>query len=152
MGLKIRGYFSVFGNVDRYGEIVDPGAFSDWLAEDPSRSLPIYFEHDHAGGFWGDGKRRRPVGVTTLIVEDEYGAYFEGELVDTSKGVEVGVLIEAGAARQASFGFYTKGQYELDEIWHLATLEPFEMSIVAVNAANDLAHTEPDPTETEEAA
>ena len=42
------GYASVFGNVDSYGDIVQPGAFKDsldaWRASD--RQIPLLWGHD----------------------------------------------------------------------------------------------------------
>lgn len=147
MVLKIRGYFSVFGHIDRAEQIVDRGAFSRFLAENPGVQLPIYYEHDHSGSFWGDGKRRRPIGVTTAIDQDAFGMYFEGEILDTEKGVEVATLISGGAVKQVSFGYYIHGREEIDDVWHLNDLEPFEVTVAAIHAAQPLAYVEPIPTQ-----
>jgi HK97 family phage prohead protease len=145
MVLRIRGYFSVFNEIDRADQIVDPGAFSRFIAENPNTQLPIYYEHDHSGSFFGDGKRRRPVGATTSISQDSFGAYFEGDLLDTPKAAEIATLISGGAVRQVSFGYYIHGRYELDDIWHLSDLQPFEVTVAAIHAAQPLAYVEPIP-------
>lgn len=147
MVLKIRGYFSVFGQLDRADTIVDRGAFSRFIAENTGVQLPIYYAHDWTGGFCGDGKQRRPVGVTTAIDQDAFGAYFEGDILDTDKGGEVATLILGGAVRQVSFGYYIHGREEIDDVWHLNDLEPFEVTVTAIHAAQPLAYVEPIPTE-----
>jgi HK97 family phage prohead protease len=125
--LRVRGYAAVFGNVDSYGEIIDTGAFSDWLDGNPNTSLPIFWEHDH---IWSWSDPARPIGATTTIRQDKKGLYFEGELADTDKAAEIGVLLEQGAIRGASFAFRVVDQYQEDEVWHLSALTPKEISPV----------------------
>jgi HK97 family phage prohead protease len=149
--MKIHGYFAAYGNEDSYGTVVDPGAFSDWIRSNPDAQLPVYWHHDHRAALFGDGRERRPVGVTTHIREDNSGAYFEAELADTAKGKEVAELIRIGAAKQASFAFRVVDKYQKDETWHYSSLIPSEVSVIAINAANPKAWVAPAPTkETEE--
>ena len=139
MALKIRGYASIFRNVDQVGEIVDPGAFSDWIAENPTKSLPIFWAHDH---IWDPAAR--PIGKTTKLRQDSKGLYYEAELADTAKAEEIQQLIKNGAATDASFAFRVNDQYQLDEVWHLSSLDPTEIT-VCTWGANPEAYTETIP-------
>lgn len=142
MGLKVRGYAAVFGNVDSYNEIVDPGAFTVWINENPDTVTPIFWEHDHIS--WGDPKT--PIGKTTLLREDDYGLYFEGELSDTPKADEIATLLADGAIKGASFAFQVTDQYEEDDVWHLSGLSLKEISPVNWGA-NPKAYIEAIPQE-----
>jgi HK97 family phage prohead protease len=144
--LKVRGYASVFGNVDSYGEIVDKGAFTDFIKANPNVEIPIFWEHDH---IWSWGDPARPVGKTTLLREDDYGLYFEGELADTDKATEIATLIEQGAVRNASFAFKVTDEYLEDEVRHLSGLGLKEISPVNWGA-NDQAYIEPIPSESQQ--
>jgi len=125
--LRVRGYAAVFGNVDSYGEIIDAGAFSDWLSENPDTQVPIFWEHDH---IWSWEDPARPIGVTTMLRQDAKGLYYEGELAETEKAAEIGVLLEQGALKGASFAFKVTDEYQEDEVWHLSGLTLKEVSPV----------------------
>lgn len=139
MAFKIRGYASVFRNVDSYGEVVDPGAFVDWLAENRGKSIPILYYHDAWGWL--------PVGKTTLLREDNFGLYYEADIItETQVGQEVAALVAEGVIEGASFAFRTLDEYKEDDIWHLAKLELREISVV-LWGANPKAYVEPAPAE-----
>ncbi len=127
MGLKVRGYAAVFGNVDSYNEVIDAGAFTQWLADNPDTELPIFWEHDHAFAF---EEPARPIGKTTRIIEDSKGLYFEGELSTTPKAQEIATLLEDGAIKGASFAFRVTDDYHEDEVRHLSGINPTEISPV----------------------
>lgn len=42
------GYAAVYGNIDSYGDIIQPGAFKDWLAaaQRAGKKIPILWQHD----------------------------------------------------------------------------------------------------------
>ena len=139
MALKVRGYAAVFGNVDKAGEVIDRGAFSDWLKANPDTSLPIFWNHKHV---WDP--MAKPVGVTTKLHQDRKGLYFEGEIADTLEGLDVQELIKKGAVKAASFAFHTKDHYRKKDTKHLAVLVPEE--ITAANwGANPRAYIEAIP-------
>lgn len=139
MPLLVRGLASVFGNVDDYGEVVDKGAFSDWLAKNPDTQLPLFWNHAHV---WDP--LALPVGATTKIKQTAKGLYYEGVIEDTSEGLELQTLIKSGAINAASFAFTVKDRYQKKDIWHLSVLEPKE--ITAANwGANPKAYIEPIP-------
>ena len=134
--LKVRGYASVFGNVDSTGEVVDRGAFSDWIAKHAEEAVGLY---------WGHGPRfnplAKPVGHTTSIRQDKKGLYYEGMILDTPEGLEVQEIVGKRGAMPASFAYGIVDQYQKGEIWHLSRLDLLEIS--AVNwGANEKAYIE----------
>lgn len=94
----LRGYFSVFNDwypVDsafegKFMESLAPGAFSKAIQES-KRSLQALFDHgqDPVIG-------RKPLGPIRDIGEDERGAYYEVELLDTSYNRDLIPMLKAG--------------------------------------------------------
>lgn len=87
------GYGSVFGNIDRGGDIVAKGAFTDSLAS--GRKPKMLFQHDPSD----------VIGVWTEATEDEKGLRVVGKLANTPKGNEVKELIKIGAIEGLSIGY-----------------------------------------------
>jgi HK97 family phage prohead protease len=80
----IRGYGSVFGNVDSYGDTVAKGAFRKTIldAKTGAKSWPaMLLQH---GDDTVDG--RMPVGVWTGMDEDDRGLKLTGKLANTERG------------------------------------------------------------------
>jgi HK97 family phage prohead protease len=89
MATPIKGYGAVFGNLDRKGQIFEPGAFSGFLASDPgAQRVPLLWYHNLMD------MTAMQIGITTSVVEDEVGLLYEGELADTSLGRDVAALLE----------------------------------------------------------
>jgi len=131
MALKVRGYAAVFGNKDRDGEIVVKGAFSNWIAENPTTPVKLYWMHSHKFN-----PLAKPIGVTTKIKQDAKGLYVEAEILDTPEGLEVQELMKHGALREASFGYNTKDRYQKNNVWHLSDLDLMEVTIANWGANN----------------
>lgn len=94
-------YASVFGNVDSYGDIVQPGAFTKSLeAWDASANvLPVLWGHDSADPFSN-------IGSVVSAVEDERGLKVTGQLdLDTPKGAQVYRLLKGGRINSMSFAY-----------------------------------------------
>lgn len=144
--MRIRGYASIFGNVDTQNDVVVSGAFSRWISENQAKSLPIFWVHDHMPPFGNVTKRS--IGVTTLLAQTELGLYFEGITADTPKANEIAELIRIGAVKGASFGFgkYKNGVYRRGRRRMLTALKPAEIT-VAHWGVNPSAYVEPDPTD-----
>lgn len=123
MGLKVRGYAAVFGNKDHAGEVIDRGAFTDWIAANPDTSVPIFWQHKHKWDI-----EAKPIGATTTLKQDRKGLYFEGEILDTAEGLEVQALLQGGAVKNMSFGYNTTDRYQKKDTWHLSKLEVMELS------------------------
>jgi HK97 family phage prohead protease len=96
----VEGYASVFGILDRGGDIVMPGAFKGTLAEwkKAKASPPMLWQHDPYS----------PVGVWSEIGEDDKGLKVKGPLVmDVPLATSARALIKAGAVKGLSIGYET---------------------------------------------
>lgn len=123
-GIAIEGYGSFFGETDRGGDIVMPGAYKASLAELKASGgqVKMLWQHDPT----------QPIGVWDEVREDKRGLFVKGRiLTDVEKGREAASLIEAGAIDGLSIGYRTvkatkndKGQRLLKE------LELWEVSLV----------------------
>jgi HK97 family phage prohead protease len=139
MPLLVRGFASVFGNKDSYGEVVDKGAFTKWIAKNPETSLPLFWQHAH---IWDS--LAKPIGHTTKIKETARGLYYEASIADTPEGLEVQELVKSGAVKAASFAYKIVTEEMRKSVRHLVELDIKE--ITAANwGANDRAYIEPIP-------
>lgn len=134
----IEGYASVFGNVDSYGEIVEPGAFVDSLvsAKRNGRKIKLLWQHDP----------HQPIGVWDDLAEDAKGLWVKGRLFkDTvAKAAEAYALLKEGALDGLSIGYRTiKAEPKAGKpgIMSLLKLDLLENSVVTF-AANDRARVE----------
>lgn len=135
MPIKVRGYATVFGVKDRDGEVIDRGAFSDWITANPDTSLSIYWNHSHLYSH-----SAKPIGHTTKLKQDRTGLYFEGVLNDTAEGIEVAKVLSA-KRMEASFAFKAHDHEVVKEVRHFKAVSPFE--ITAANfGANPKAYIE----------
>lgn len=123
----IEGYGSVFGLVDRGGDIVEPGAFKASLAEWKRRKqLPsMLWQHDSSS----------PVGIWTEMVEDDRGLRVKGELIlDVPKAAVAHALMKRGAVRGLSIGYRTK-ESDIDRATgarRLKRVDLYELSLVTI--------------------
>jgi len=121
--MRVRGYASVFGNQDLSSEVIDRGAFSDWIAKNPDKQLPIFFNHSHIYN-----PDSLPIGVTTMLRQDRRGLYFEGELNDTTQANEVKSVLATSGRMEASFAFYVDTDEVKKSVRHLKAVSPFEIT------------------------
>jgi len=121
---KIKGYGSVFGVVDSYGESVEKGAFDKSLK---TYGLPAMLLQHSSGDV---------IGVWTKAYEDDKGLVLEGEInLEVQKAREAYALAKQGALKGLSIGFYTReSQYDKDGIRHLLDVELIEVSMVTFPA------------------
>lgn len=126
------GYGSVYNVVDKGGDIVAPGAFSESLAawKKAGRTVPVLWQH----------QTDQPIGAWTDLKEDEHGLLGDASLW----------LAEAPYARLAHKGMQTKAitglsigyrvkDYSINKetgIYTLMKLELVEISVVT-NPMND---------------
>lgn len=97
----VTGYGSVFGKVDRGGDVVVKGAFRQSLREWRERkaAVPMLWDHDP----------KEPIGVWTEISEDDTGLKLKGELVlDVPRAQQVRALMMRGAVSGTSIGYKTR--------------------------------------------
>ena len=126
MGI-VKGYGSIFGNVDSDGDIINKGAYKKTIQENGSRVKYLY-QHD----------MDKPIGKMVHLGEDEKGLVFEAQVPKTRLGMDVIELMKAGVITENSVGILPiqksmSGQYrEINEV------KLFEVSAVTL-AANDQA-------------
>lgn len=118
--LYISGYGSVFGNEDKGGDVVMPGAFKECIAS--GRKPKMLWNHDPA----------QPIGAWDEMSEDERGLRMKGRISRKGKAGEIADLIEMGGIEGLSIGYRTK-EYEMDAekgVRKLTKLDLWETSVV----------------------
>ena len=132
------GYGSIFGNVDSYGEIVEPGAFTASLvdARRKGRTVKMLWQHDP----------QQPIGVWGDLAEDNKGLYVKGTLLKEAspRAAEAYGLLKAGALDGLSIGYrVVEAAPHADKqgVLSLKKLDLKEVSIVTF-AANDRARVD----------
>jgi uncharacterized protein len=114
-----KGYASVWGGVDTYGDTILPGAFKRTLKK---HGMPkMFFQHVH----------HMPVGKYTVVDEDQKGLWVEGELTPghslasdvhaalkhgTLDGLSIGGVLESGDYKESEAGREIKHWSHLMEI------------------------------------
>ena len=95
------GYAIHWNSIDSYNTYFSKGSCKKTLQEKwgesiAQRKIKLLWNHDHS----------IPIGVPTILREDDKGLYFEAELnLDTQLGSEVYSLMKQGAINTMSFGF-----------------------------------------------
>lgn len=86
----IRGYGSVFGNVDSYGDTVAKGAFRKTISDAKSGAAPWPAMLSQHGG-----NDATPIGIWTGMDEDDRGLKLKGKLaVNTRRGADAYALLK----------------------------------------------------------
>lgn len=118
----IEGYASTFGNIDQYGDIVHPGAFTKTLRERlPKNLIKVRFQH------------RDPIGLPVHAEEDSKGLFTVSKISATPLGDTVLQLARDGVVDRMSIG-YGVVKWEDEEqdgrrITHLKELKLYEYSL-----------------------
>jgi len=116
----IKGYASIFGNKDLGGDIVKKGAFAKSLRVGQTVKM-----------FWNHDAKSVPIGVWTLVKEDDKGLYVEGKLfTDTARGREVYVALKNGAIDGLSIGYKTVRAKNTRAGFEISELKLMEVSVV----------------------
>lgn len=92
--MSFEGYGAVFGNVDAYGDVIEPGAFASYLADvkNGKQNWPaMLLQH---GGWGMSAEDLTPIGVWTELAEDGKGLKVAGKLADTPRGREIHQLMK----------------------------------------------------------
>jgi len=118
----ISGYASVFGVIDTHNDLVVKGAFKN--AE--SHKVKLLWQHDVT----------KPIGIISLLKEDEYGLLLEAEInINTVAGAEAVELIKQKAVAGLSIGFsINSSDYNKEGSRVISDVELREISIVTFPA------------------
>jgi len=91
--MTFSGYGSVFGNVDSYGDVIEPGAFRKSIsAAKKTGNWPAMLSQH--GGWGASADDMTPIGIWTDMVEDEKGLLMTGKLAKTARGLEAYELLK----------------------------------------------------------
>lgn len=132
--LKIRAYALAFGNLDSTGDIIMPSACDKWLAGEMASRVALCYQHEFD----------KVIGKITDKGVDDKGLWIEAEVLPTSLGKDVQILLSHGAVKEFSIGYsadeyhYGKTEDADYEIRYLDAITIFEVSPVTI-AANPKA-------------
>lgn len=130
----VSGFFSTYDKTpDSYGDIIEPGAFTETLKkrEESGHPFPLCFNHDF----------NAVIGAVDKVEDTEKGPYIEAHFLDTDLAKDVRKMLQSGAIYQFSFAYDVLGWREPNEeekkagVTNVLTkVEVFEVSIVTVPA------------------
>lgn len=92
--MSFEGYGAVFGNVDGGGDLIEPGAFANFLADIKADRQPWPAMMSQHGAMGLTSEDLTPIGVWTDFAEDGHGLKVQGVLADTARGVEMYKLMK----------------------------------------------------------
>ncbi|MFD5184034.1 HK97 family phage prohead protease [Streptomyces sp. NPDC058372] len=125
---------SVFGNVDSYGDVVQPGAFDRSLKEWSASGfpIPVYWGHNLSDPDYN-------IGHVVDAVETERGLQIRARLdMDSPKAPQVYRLLKGGRVKEFSFGYSVRdagwGAKDGVEVYELRDIDLYEVSVVPVGA------------------
>lgn len=123
-GAVLEGHASLFGVVDRGGDVVLPGAYAASLKRMAAAGgrVRMLWQHDPA----------QPIGVWDEVREDARGLWVKGWLLtELEKGREAAALLAAGAIDGLSIGYRTvRAERGPQGRRLLAEVELWEVSLV----------------------
>ncbi len=117
---QIEGYAST-RDLDRTGEIVEPGAFADSLKDFMTNPVLTYM-HD-----WSN-----PIGKVIDTRIDEVGLFIRAEISETAE--KVWKLIEEGILRAFSIGYEVVEEKAINGLNHIMKLRLYEVAVVSIPA------------------
>lgn len=127
--LRISGWAAYFGNIDSYGDIIEPGAFSKTLIERKDR-IAFCYQHD----IWN------PIGKIELIEERDKGLWID--VLISGAEDDIKTKVKEGILKEMSIGYRTVNSKseirDSQEVNILTEIKLIEVSLVTV-AANPLA-------------
>ena len=123
----VKGYGSVFGNIDSDGDMIMMGAYKKTIQENGERVKYLY-QHDI----------EKPIGKMRELYEDSTGLAFVAEVPKTRLGIDVIELIKSGVITENSVGILPIQKRMVDDYREIAEVKLYEISAVTL-AANDQA-------------
>ena len=139
------GYGAIFGNKDRYGDVIARGAFRDTLRdwEERGKLPPMLLQHG-GGRLMSSADDMLPVGQWTAMEENSTGLKVEGRLfaIGTERGQYLYEGLKSGVLDGLSIGYrvkrFTRGTKPAEPVRTLDAIDLMEVSIVTF-PANDKA-------------
>ena len=139
---KVAGFFSTYDKEpDSYGDIIEPGAFTETIEKRKATGhpFPLCFNHDFSA----------VIGAVDSIEEKDIGPYAEASFLDTTQAQDVRKMLQSGAIYQFSFAYDVLERRDPTEeekaagiMNVLQKVELFEVSIVTVPANQHAVVTE----------
>jgi HK97 family phage prohead protease len=107
---KFAGYGAVFGNIDTHGDLIEPGAFAQTIAEWKARASFPTMKLMHGTGVNPFSGSDLPIGKWLDMREDTRGLFMEGKIsgLNTETGKYHYALMEDGALNGLSIGYKTR--------------------------------------------
>jgi HK97 family phage prohead protease len=131
---KIKGYAIVWGSKNDYNEIVLKGATLNSLnargvGSTSGNPILILNQHD----------QEQPLCRPTILQEDDYGLYFEGDIIENvGYAEEVMEQVRQGVLKQVSYGFnyiWDKAEYDAaQDAYVLREIKLGEISLVTFSS------------------
>lgn len=94
--LHIKAYVLAFGNVDSWGDIIADTACDAFLKSEEASRMKLCYQHNSS----------EVIGVITNKQVDETGLLIEADVLPTTTGKDVIMLLKAGAINEFSIGYY----------------------------------------------
>lgn len=138
----ISGFFSTYDKTpDSYGDIIEPGAFTETIEKrkESGHPFPLCFNHDFSA----------VIGAVDSIKDTEKGPFIEAHFLDTQQAQDVRKMLQSGAIYQFSFAYDVldrrnptdeESKAGIENV--LKKLEVFEVSVVTVPANQNAVATE----------
>lgn len=133
-GGEFTALVSVFGNIDSYGDVVQPGAFERTLKEWSASGYPIPV-------YWGHNLSDPDYNIGSIVeaVETDRGLQVRAQLdMDSPKAPQVYRLLRGGRVKEFSFGYQVRdagwGEKDGTEVYELRDIDLYEVSVVPVGA------------------
>ena len=130
---KIAAYISTFGNADKVGDVMSPGAFDkfvDNFNKQEGGRVPMLWQHD----------KNELIGEWTKFDINSRGIKGYGEIfTDVTRGNDVRNLIKRGAVGSVSIGFTSKDYESLESGGRLFKEVDLVETSVVISPANSKA-------------
>ncbi len=128
----VTGYFSNFDTKDSDGDVIRKGAFTKSIMENGPEGkgrVKHLFNHDPG----------KPLGLITMLKEDDYGLYYESKVGTHSLGQDFIKMAESGLIREHSIGFSTikEGKNAKENYNEIFEVKLYEGSSLTAWGANE---------------
>ena len=131
--LHIHAYALAFNNVDSYGDVILPTALDNFIKSEDFNRMHLCYQH----------KRDIVIGVIKEAGIDEKGMWIEADILPTTDGKDVQMLIKAGAVREFSIGYWVnKCRYDRREGYNYEIRVLEDIGIIEVSPVTFAANPE----------